>query len=61
MGWGKLAMMSSTDGGFVFFLVDRTGMPVVALLGEDEETVVSMLISSCFLGYSLVCVDFSND
>jgi hypothetical protein len=30
-------------------------------LGDDDETVVSMLISCCLLGYSLVCVDFSND
>jgi hypothetical protein len=30
-------------------------------LREVEETVVSMLISCCCLGYSLVCVDFSND
>jgi hypothetical protein len=43
------------------FCVDRTGMPAIASLGEDEETVVSMLISCCLLGYSLVCVDFSND
>jgi hypothetical protein len=36
-------------------------VPVVASLREVEETVVSMLISCCCLGYSLVCVDFSND
>jgi hypothetical protein len=43
------------------FRVVRTGMPVFASLREDEETVVSMLSSCCLLGYSLVCVDFSND
>jgi hypothetical protein len=30
-------------------------------LRVDEETIVSMLISCCLLGYSLVCLDFSND
>jgi hypothetical protein len=43
------------------FCFVRTGMPVVASLREDEETVVSILISCCLLGYSLVCVDFSNE
>jgi hypothetical protein len=43
------------------FCVVRTGVPVVASLREVAETVVSMLISCCCLGYSLVCVDFSNE
>jgi hypothetical protein len=33
----------------------------VSGLEEDEETVGSMLIACCLLGYSLFFVDFSND
>jgi hypothetical protein len=43
------------------FCVVRTRMPVIASSRDDKEAVVSMLISCCLLGYSLVCEDFSNE
>jgi hypothetical protein len=46
----------------MFSCVIRNGLPMnVSGLEGDEETVVPMWVACCLLGYSLVCVDFSND